>query len=283
MEGIDLKHYHDEEFDHHLLIKTYVGHDKTDSKEELMTMPQQKLFEVLSSGTVKGETLIDLTIAPAFGHLMVAADFFKEIFILDSSDSSLKETEKWLNKEPGAVDWSHAAHISCKLKGVRTEHSKSVSVRRLCQEEHSSGFTSEHLEAEEEKVRRVVKHCLKWDPTNDNPLSSVVLPQADCAISVFYFGACKDHESYRNTFKKLSSLVKVGGHVILFALFNGTYFTIGDHRFSMLNYNEELVKEVLQDNGYTTVIFEVYESKLNTHLVDYKQSGYIVARKEREI
>ncbi|CAH2284553.1 nicotinamide N-methyltransferase-like [Pelobates cultripes] len=119
MEGIDLKHYHDEEFDHHLLIKTYVGHDKTDSKEELMTMPQQKLFEVLSSGTVKGETLIDLTIAPAFGHLMVAADFFKEIFILDSSDSSLKETEKWLNKEPGAVDWSHAAHISCKLKVVR--------------------------------------------------------------------------------------------------------------------------------------------------------------------
>ncbi|XP_063287775.1 nicotinamide N-methyltransferase-like [Pelobates fuscus] len=261
MEGIDLKHYHDEECDHHLLLETYVGHEKTDSKEELMNMPLQKIFEVLSSGTVKGETLIDLTIAPAFGHLLVAADFFKEIFILDSSDSSLKETEKWLNKEPGAIDWSHAAHFSCELKGV-----------------------SEHLEAEEEKVRSIVKRCLKWDPTNDNPLGSVVLPQADCAVSGWYFDVtCKDRDSYRNSFKKILSLVKVGGHLILFAVFNGTYYTIGDHRFSLLNYNEEFVKEVLLDNGYTTVICEVFESKLNTDLVDYKQIGYIVARKEREI
>ncbi|XP_063287776.1 nicotinamide N-methyltransferase-like [Pelobates fuscus] len=272
MEGIDHKHYHDEEFDHHLLLETYVGHDKTDSKDELMNMPLQKLFEVLSSGTVKGETLIDLTIAPNFSHLLVAADFFKEIFILDSSDSSLTETEKWLNKETGAVDWSHAAHFSCELKGVSCQ-----------EEEHRSTFTSEHLEAEEEKFRRIVKRCLKWDPTNDNPLGSVVLPQVDCAISVWYLGTCKDHDSFRNSLKKFLSLVKVGGHVILFVLFNGTYYTIGDHRFSMLNFNEEFVKEVLQDNGYTTVICEVCESKLNTDLVDYKQTGYIVARKESEI
>ncbi|XP_063289562.1 indolethylamine N-methyltransferase-like [Pelobates fuscus] len=118
MEGIEHKHYHDEEFDHHLVIETYVGHDKTDSKEELLKIPLQKIFQLLSSGTVKGETLIDLTVAPTFSHLMIVADFFKEIFILDSSDSTLKETEKWLNKEPGAVNWSQAAHISCELKGV---------------------------------------------------------------------------------------------------------------------------------------------------------------------
>ncbi|XP_063289561.1 nicotinamide N-methyltransferase-like [Pelobates fuscus] len=273
MEGVDHKHYHNEEFDHHLLIDTYVRHDETDSKEELLNMPLQKIFEVLSSGTVKGETLIDLTIAPAFGHLMIAADFFKEIFLLDSSDSSLKETEKWLNKEPGAVDWSHGAHFSCKLKGVSCHD-----------EEHSSGFASEHLEAEEEKVRSIVKRCLKWDPTNDNPLGSVVLPQVDCAVSAWYFDvACKDQECYRNSFRKFSSLVKVGGHLILFAIFNGTYYTIGDHRFSFLNYNEDFVKEVLQENGYNIVICEVYESKLSTDLIDYKQTGYIVARKEREI
>ncbi|CAH2316840.1 nicotinamide N-methyltransferase-like [Pelobates cultripes] len=358
MEGRKHKHYHDEEFDHHLLIDTYAGRDKTDTKEELVKITMQKIFQFLSSGivkgetlidltlgaafchlmvladffkeitildssdkaleetkkwlnkdpgavdwnsfscweskaavllelkasgtlgrvrqrcTVKGETLIDLTVAPAFSHLMVAADFFKEIFILDSSDSTLNETEKWLNKEPGAVDWSHAAHISCGLKGIRW---RSEQCRGKKQD-------SELLDAEEEKVRRTVKHFLKWDPTNDNPLGSVVLPQADCAISAWYFEAsCKDHESYRNSFRKFSSLVKVGGHLILFALFNGTYYTIGDHRFSMLNYNEDVVKEVLQENGYTTVISEVYESKLNTHLVDYGKIGYIVARKEREI
>ncbi|CAH2316842.1 nicotinamide N-methyltransferase-like [Pelobates cultripes] len=410
MEGMKHKHYHDEEFDHHLIIETYVGRDKTDTKEELLISTLQKVFQCLCSvickGIVKGETLIDLTIGATFCQLMVMSDFFKEITILDSSDRTLNEMEKWLNKEPGAVDWSHAAEISREMKGVSPRHllhnaahklveAEEEKVRRIvkrclkwdptndnplgsvilpqadcaisiwyfdiackdhenyrnsfrkfsslvkvgghlilfaffnatyytigdhrfsflnynedfvkealrdngflmfrchqgvqqeqsCQEEeHSSGFTSEHLEAEEEKVRSIVKHCLKWDPTNDNPLGSVVLPQIDCAVSAWYFDvACKDQDSYRNSFKKFLSLVKVGGHLILFALFNGTYYTIGDHRFSLLNYNEDFVKEVLQDNGFTIVICEVYESKLSTDLIDYKQTGYIVARKESEI
>ncbi|XP_063289568.1 nicotinamide N-methyltransferase-like [Pelobates fuscus] len=260
MEQLKHKHYHDEEFDHHWIIKTYVGRDKTVFSEELLNTTMQKIFQCLCSGIVKGETLIDLTAGAAFCHLMVMSDFFKEITILDSSDRKLKEMEKWLNKEPEAVDWSHAAEISCGIKGV-----------------------SELVEAEEEKVRSIVKRCLKWDPTNDNPLGSVVLPQADCAVSAWYFDvACKDHECYRNSFRKFSSLLKVGGHLILFAFFSATYYTIGDHRFSFLNYNEDFVKEVLRDNGYTTVSFEVYESKLNTHLMDHEHIGYIVARKERE-
>ncbi|XP_063289566.1 nicotinamide N-methyltransferase-like [Pelobates fuscus] len=260
MEGMKHKDYHDEEFDHHLIIETYVGRDKTDTKEELLISTLQNIFQCLCSGIVKGETLIDLSIGATFCQLMVMSDFFKEITILDSSDRTLKEMEKWLNKEPGAVDWSHAAEISREIKNV-----------------------SEHLEAEEEKVRRIVKRCLKWDPSNDNPLGSFVLPQADCAISIWYFDiTCKDHESYRSSFRKFSSLVKVGGHLILFAFFNATYYTIGDHKFSFLNYNEDFVKQVLQDNGYTTVIFEVYESKLDTHLMDHDHIGYIVARKERE-
>ncbi|XP_063289567.1 nicotinamide N-methyltransferase-like [Pelobates fuscus] len=260
MEGMKHKDYHDEEFDHHLIIETYVGRDKTDYREEFLDTTMQKIFQCLRSGIVKGETLIDLTVGAAFFHLLVMSDFFKEITILDSSDRTLKEMEKWLNKEPGAVDWSHAAEILCELKGV-----------------------SKPLETEEEKVRRIVKRCLKWDPTNDNPLGSIVLPQADCAVSIGYFDATfKDHDSYLNGFKKFSSLVKVGGHLILFAVFNGTYYTIGDHRFSMLNYNEEFVKEALRDNGYTAVIFEVYESKVNDDLMDHKQTGFILARKERE-
>ncbi|CAH2316844.1 nicotinamide N-methyltransferase-like, partial [Pelobates cultripes] len=245
------------------IVRSFSATNKKQSNAESSLAGERTpvfVFSATNKSIVKGETLIDLTGGAAFCQLMVMSDFFKEVTILDSSDLTLKEMEKWLNKEPGAVDWSHAAEISCELKGV-----------------------SELVEAEEEKVRRIVKRCLKWDPTNDNPLGSIVLPQADCAISVTYFDiACKDHESYRNSFRKFSSLLKVGGHLILFGLFNATYYMIGDHRFSFLNYNEDFVKEVLQDNGYITVIFEVYESKLNTHLIDHDRIGYIVARKERE-
>ncbi|XP_063289560.1 nicotinamide N-methyltransferase-like [Pelobates fuscus] len=297
MEGRKHKHYHDEEFDHHLLIDTYAGRDKTDTKEELVKIPMQKIFQFLSSGIVKGETLIDLTLGAAFCHLMVLADFFKEITILDSSDKALEETEKWLNKDPGAVDWSEAAEMSCELKGlslpVTTQtlnkvetgqtHEVDVKFARGGQEERKNVFSSELLEAEEDKVRRIVKRCLKWDPTNDNPLGSIVLPLADCAISAWYFDiTCKDHASYLNNFRKFSSLLKVGGHLILFGFFDATYITIGDHRFSFLNYNEDFLKEALRDNGYTTLIFDVYESKLSTHLIDHAHIGYIVARKERE-
>ncbi|KAM8933993.1 indolethylamine N-methyltransferase-like [Pelodytes ibericus] len=260
MESEQHKHYHDEEYDPHLIIDTYVAANCTGTREELLEYPLEMLFQELSSGNVKGDSLIDITIGPAFSHLTLAADYFKEITILDSSDKNIDESKRWLNKEPGAVDWSHGAMHACKLKGDK-----------------------ERWQEQEEKVREVVKRVIKFDATKEYPLDTEDLPQADCLLSVWYLdAACRDQESYLSNIRKLSSLLKVGGHFILFGLLNASYYMIGDHRFSMLTYDEGFIRKALSDNGLIIENSNVCESKVSTDLVDYKQIGFFVARKEKE-
>ncbi|XP_075459269.1 indolethylamine N-methyltransferase-like [Ascaphus truei] len=255
------KDYHDEEFDAKNLMETYVGADKTDSKEELLHYPLCELFKILSPGCVRGDTLIDLSIGTSISQLLIASDYFKEIIMLESSDVSIREIEKWLKKEPGAVDRSHAAMFVCELEGK-----------------------SEGWEEKEEKVRRAITRVVKCDFTKANPLDPVVVPQADGLISVWYLeAASKDHDSYLSNLKKMSSFLKVGGHLILFVFLNVSYYMIDQHKFSMLTYDEEFAKKALRDTGFNIKSFGKYKNKLSTQIIDYEHVGYFVACKEREV
>ncbi|MEE6484638.1 hypothetical protein FKM82_013955 [Ascaphus truei] len=182
------KHYHDEEFDAKNLMETYAGADKTDTKEELLHYPLRELFKILTPGCVRGDTLIDLSIGTSIFQLLTASDYFKEIIMLESSDVSIREIEKWLKKEPGAVDRSHAAMFVCELEGK-----------------------SDGWEEKEEKLRRAIKRVVKCDFTKANPLDPVVVPQADVLISVWYLeAASKDHNSYLSNLKK-NVIISEGG------------------------------------------------------------------------
>ncbi|MEE6518400.1 hypothetical protein FKM82_029406 [Ascaphus truei] len=228
------KRYHDEGFDPKKVMEIYFGAEKTDTKEELMHYPLRELFKILTPGSVRGDTLIDLSFGAVTTHLLIACDYFKEITMLESSDVSIREIEKWLKKEPGAVDSSHAAMFICELE--------------------------------------------------DNPLDPVVLPQADCLISMWYLGAAsKDHDSYLSNLKKCSSLLKVGGHLIMFGLFNISYIMIDQHKLSVLTYDEEFTMKALRDTGYIIKSFEKRKSNLSTHMLDHEHVGYFVACKEREV
>ncbi|MEE6514424.1 hypothetical protein FKM82_022527 [Ascaphus truei] len=255
------KHYHDEELDPTNIIKTYISAEKTDTKEELLHYPLCELFNILTPGCVRGDTLIDLSFSVAIGQLLTASDYFKEIIMFESSDVSIREIEKWLKKEPGAVDFSHAAMFVCELEGK------------------SAGW-----EEKEEKVRRAVTRVVKCDFTKANPLDPVVVPQADGLISVWYLDVIsKDHVSYLSNLKKMSSFLKVGGHLILFVALNASYYMIDQHKFSALTYDEEFAKKALRDTGYSIKSSGKCKSKLNTDMIDYEHIGYFVAYKEREV
>ncbi|KAM4696028.1 nicotinamide N-methyltransferase-like [Rhinophrynus dorsalis] len=115
------KHYHDAEYDAVAFLQTYIGTGEGPLVEEHLENPLKFIFKVLYSGAVKGDTLIDLTHSIALFHLMVATDYFKEITILESNDTCIREINMWLNNEEETIDWSHAAMFACALKGERTD------------------------------------------------------------------------------------------------------------------------------------------------------------------
>ncbi|XP_063289570.1 nicotinamide N-methyltransferase-like [Pelobates fuscus] len=258
MASKEYKHYHDKEYHPSLLVATYVGADKKETKEEFLEVPMKMLYDVLSSGSIKGDTAIDFTVGPSLGHLMVIPDFFKEIILVDTSDANIKDMNIWLNNKPGAIDWTHAAMFVCDLKGA-----------------------SQSWKDQEEKLRSAVKRVVKWNCTEKDQLASVNLPQADFLISLWALEAIStNHKTFLSNLKKLSSCLKVGGHLFLSSVINTTYFKIAEHKFSVLNISEQFLQKALRDTGLSIVKSETNENKSNTHLVDHSQVTYLVARKE---
>eukprot|EP00079_Xenopus_tropicalis_P010348 XP_002935135.2 PREDICTED: indolethylamine N-methyltransferase-like [Xenopus tropicalis] len=261
MSSTEQKHYHDEEFDPCHLFDTYVGADKTVSKKELVEDPLKFLYKLFSSGSVKGETLIHLSVGSHVSENFVAADFFKNILLLESSDCCVETIKKWIRNEPGAVDHSHFAEFVCSLKGQSTEWKK-----------------------QEEKTRRAIKQVVKWDITKENPLGTVVLPQADCLITLYHLElVSKDHDMYTNLLKKLLSPLKIGGHLVMVAAINFSCFMVGQHKFSALKCNEEFIQKAMTEAGCRILSSETHKRKFISPLTNYESIGYFVSRKDRAV
>eukprot|EP00079_Xenopus_tropicalis_P010335 XP_002935107.2 PREDICTED: nicotinamide N-methyltransferase-like [Xenopus tropicalis] len=261
MASTQCKHYHDEEYDLCLLFETYLGADKDPSKEQVIDYPIKVLRDIFSSGLVKGKTLIELSANTVFMFILLAADYFDNIILLQPCESDYQEAQKWLNKEPGAIDHSHLTEFVCGLK-----------------EECSD--CNEH----EEKTRRATKQIVRWDITKDNPLGDVVLPQADCVLTSAYLEVVsKDHAMYLKLLKQICSLVKVGGHLILISVLNLSYYMIGQHKFSALTCDEEFVRKALTSNGLIVERSGKEKNRYNSDFFDYEFLAYFVSRKDREV
>ncbi|XP_075041759.1 nicotinamide N-methyltransferase-like isoform X2 [Mixophyes fleayi] len=252
------KDHHDEKYDPRVFLETYAGPNNKEFMELLVEYPLQLLFKTLSSGVLNGNTLINLIIAPTFVHLPLLVDYFKEIIMVGSSDVTLRETEKWLKNDPGAVDWTHCANIISSFKG--------------------EGTCKEH----QEKVRGAVKPVLKCDFTKDKPLDPVVLDPVDCVYNSLYLeSVSKDRAAYISNLKKFTSLLKVGGHLVLFVPINMSYYMINNDKFFILTIDEDFIKKVLRDLGFTIVNSELYQNTIDTHLFDHKHIFYVVACKKK--
>ncbi|MEE6484721.1 hypothetical protein FKM82_013988 [Ascaphus truei] len=255
------KHYHDEEFDPRGLIETYFYNGNNDMFEDLILYPITQLFKMFSSGRVRGETLLDVTVGPLAFHLLTACDYFKEINVIEFTDANIREFEMWRNKEPGAADWSHAAKIVCELEGK-----------------------SEEWEGKEDKARRAVKRVVKCDLTKDNPLEPVVLSQVDCLLCIFVLQVIsKDHQAFCSNLKKLASMLKTGGHMLLFGTYNNSGYMIGEHKFFSLSYDEEFIREAVCDAGFIIENLEALPTKKTSTFTDYDHVMFLIARKEREV
>ncbi|MEE6513191.1 hypothetical protein FKM82_020727 [Ascaphus truei] len=261
MDSILHKHYHDEEFDPKGLVEGHFCDENYPLIDESVGFPLRKLHETFSSGRVRGDTMIDISMGPSVYQLLSASDIFKEIIVIEFTEPNIQEFEKWLKKDPGAADWSYAAKALCELEGNR-----------------------EDWQVKEDKVRRVIKQVVKWDVTKDNPLDPVALPQVDCVLSLWALNVIsRDKEAYRSNLRKCASLLNIGGHLLLFAVLNMTYYVVNEHKFFMLSCDEKFLREALRDAGFVIENMDVLPSRKDCDLVDFDHLAYVIACKEREV
>ncbi|XP_075047533.1 nicotinamide N-methyltransferase-like [Mixophyes fleayi] len=254
------KLYHVDNFDSGMFLDTYFS-DKPEMvfADEALKFPMEKLHSVFKEGHIQGGLLIDVSIGALIHHLYSACGFFKDICLLKFSEKCIMELNKWLNTCTGAFNWNHTSAYLAELEGC-----------------------SGQCEDREIRLKTAIKQIVICDIEKENLTDSVVLPQADCVISAWLLDfICRDHGDYIRYLRKITNLLKPGGHLILFGSLNETYCMIGQHKFHFFKYDENFAKQALTGEGFIIDHCDVLRTKTVSDLTDHEGVIFIAAHKEK--
>ncbi|XP_069829599.1 indolethylamine N-methyltransferase-like [Dendropsophus ebraccatus] len=257
MASSTLKHYHDEEFDSKLFNETFFSHGGISIIEENMVYPAKILHDLFSSGEVKGEILLDISMGSIMYQLISASNYFKDIYVLEFTDANLKHFKKWLAKEEGATDWSFACQKVCEFEGI-----------------------GDMSKEKEDQVRRKIKEVIKWEDYEKSCMSPQLVPEVDCVLSLWVLiPISKTKKDFQRNLKEFTSRLKIGGHLILFVGLNMTFYKMGKHKYCFLSVDEDFVRESVIKAGLVIEKVDSLPRKVDTDIVDYKHLLFVLARK----
>ncbi|XP_056397735.1 nicotinamide N-methyltransferase-like [Hyla sarda] len=258
MDPSSYKLYHEHGFDSRQQLESYFSdQQEIVFGEDVLKFPIENLAKTFTMGHIKGDVLVDLSLGPLVHHLYAACEFFKHIIVLKVSDRCIMELKRWLDTRTGAFDWEHAAKLHVDLIG-----------------------NSDQLQDREGKVRSAAQHVMKCDLEKENMTDPIVLPPADCIISVWFLEAiCKDQDDYRRYLRKFSEMLKPGGHLILIGALDVTYFTVGKDKLHAFPYDEDFARKSLVGEGFVIDFCKVKARTAVSDLSDYKSVIFIAAHK----
>ncbi|XP_041425242.1 indolethylamine N-methyltransferase isoform X2 [Xenopus laevis] len=212
---------------------------------------------------VKGETLIDIGQGPTIYQDLSACESFKEIIGAEYTERNREYYKKTLRNEPGIFDWTTVIQTVCDLEGKGTT-----------------------VEEKREKLKKTVTKIIKCDINKSNPVEPLVLPRVDCVMAIGCLECVRDLDSFCDALKNISSLLKVGGHLIIDELLNGTYYFLGGTRFSCVTLTEEFMRNAITDAGFAIIDLEVQainRDKQQYNISDNDSDIFILARKLQDI
>ncbi|XP_075134208.1 indolethylamine N-methyltransferase-like [Leptodactylus fuscus] len=226
--------------------------------EDSLIFPIENLRKTFAAGHIKGGVLLDLSHSSLIHHLYSACEFFKDIIVLKIQDRCIMEVKRWTDKRTGAFHWGHAAKLHVDIEGK-----------------------SHRVEDKEVKLRSAIQHVVKCDLEKENMTEPIVLPPADCIISVGLLNVIsKDQDDYIRYLRKFSGLLKPGGHFILIGCLGVTYFTVGKDKFHAFSYDEEFARKALEGAGFIIDDCKVKKRTNVSDLSDYNGVLFIAAHKK---
>ncbi|KAG8569250.1 hypothetical protein GDO81_014318 [Engystomops pustulosus] len=248
-----------EEFDPLDYYQTYFAPGQGIFELQWTEFVLRNLHETFGPGGLKGDVLIDFGAGPTIYHLLSACEAFNTIITSDFLAQNREQLEKWLRKDPDALDWTHIVKYVCDLEG-----------------------NSDHLDKKEETLRRKVTKVLKCDALAEKPYGAEPMPQADCITSCLCLEVpCKDLETFTNILKKLKELLKPGGHVVIQSVLKCSFYYVGKKRFSSLSLSEDELEKAFREAGYEIVKIKVIPrtDKLGIDFSDHVGYYFVQAHK----
>ena len=199
---------------------------------------------------------------PVIKNLIGAAPFVQEIVFAAYTERERREVELWKDDKQGAHDWSPffkyvVNKLECKGEAVWQEREA-----LLCSQ---------------------IKAIIACDITQDYPLETKQEPFDIVSTSLCLEAACKSYDEYKTAVKKLGSLLKPGGFMIMTAVESETFYMAGGKRWFCLSLTLAQIREALELAGF--VILEAerdpapIEQINNPTVSDYKAFLFVAAQK----
>ncbi|XP_066460931.1 nicotinamide N-methyltransferase-like isoform X4 [Eleutherodactylus coqui] len=255
-----LKHYYDEEFDPKLLDETHFSHGNIPIIEESVVYPVRILHELFCSGKVKGDTLLDVSLAAVIYQLISASNQFKKMYKVEFIDPNITHFKEWLEKKEGATDWSFALQKVCEFEGNRDK-----------------------WQEKEEQLRKTIAGVIKWDNCENIFFNPQLLPEVDCVLSLWQLNVVsKTKEEFQRNLKNFTCSLKPGGQLILFSAVNMSYYVVGKYKFFALTVDRDFIRQTVIKTGFAIEKEHYLSRKVNSDLIAYDGMLCILARKQCE-
>ncbi|XP_072283185.1 nicotinamide N-methyltransferase-like [Pyxicephalus adspersus] len=258
MDSVPKKLYHIHGYDSRTTLEHYFS-NKEDMifADDSLKFPMMNLHYVFSRGYIHGKLLMDFSKGSYIHHLYSASNIFKDIILMKFNEKSAMEVHRWLGDRTGAFDWTHTKIAVAELEG-KSDQSHTIEL---------------NLKA---SIRQIVMCSLE----KENLTDPLVLPLSDCIISVWLLDLISiDQDDYMKNLKKISNLLKIGGHLILIGALNMTYLTVGAELFHVFKYDESFVKSALSKLGFVIDYCAVQKRKNASDLTDYTHVIFVAAQK----
>ncbi|XP_077105836.1 indolethylamine N-methyltransferase-like [Ranitomeya variabilis] len=260
MDSSNYKIYHEDGFDARKILEDYFS-DKSEMVfgEDSIIFPLENLTKTFAEGHIQGDILIDLSGSSTIHHLYAVCEFFKHIIVLKANDRCILELKRWADERTGAFEWDHAAKHHADMEGK------------------SNQFQDKHG-----KVRTALRHVVKCDLNKENIVEPIDLPPADCIIVAWFLEfISKNQDELKIYLRKISKLLKPGGHLIFLGILDATYVASGKDKFHIFKYDEDFARKALAEEGFVIDTCKVKKRTVVSDLTDYKGMLFIAAHKEK--
>ena len=254
-----------DEFDAKGFLKTFYT-SPTENPNGVIAFYPEPLYKFYTKYSSKWDNktarLLEFGGGPVIAPLISAAPYVNQITFAAHTESERKEIELWQNGKDGAHDWSSL------FKYV---------VNKV---EHISG--DDAWREREELLRKRITNIIPCDISCDNPIAEQE-PFEIVFTSLCLESACATYEEYKVGVKKLVSLLKPGGFLLMIIVERETFYVDGKKKWSTLYLTLEQAKEALSEAGTAVFVAErelaSMEYVQNPTIADGKGFAFIAAQK----
>ncbi|XP_064620546.1 indolethylamine N-methyltransferase-like [Lineus longissimus] len=216
------------DYNTHFDVKTYLNNYYVLENNPYLYRFLQMMHQLVAAGSIPdGGRLLDVGSGPCIHSVISTGSRCSEIVCSDFVEQNRDEILRWVNGAIDAHNWEPVFQYVCKLEGK-----------------------SDEWKTRQSHIRQAIKHVVPCDVHQDNPLAPLVFEPFDVITSSLCLeAACLDEPSYRKAVKRLASLLKPGGLLIIGGVHGQSFYSVAKETFSSLPTSKQMIESVFADAG----------------------------------